>query len=189
MTLIGSIVSGKILYAEAGPEFGDLLFSLLLKPAGLLMKFLDGKDESTGKSSFLSLFHSVNQLPPAVCSPAIADAVHWPKSKSPIVTPITILGCSMCPYAKATKGPSQSIFCPQSHAHSMRVGCQLSRVREEDWLAGYFKNNARFLVTDSLEILPLATTRDIRTTLEVMSLEETTSLRAMDVVMTKQQVP
>lgn len=152
---------GKVIFLESGPDFVELMFSLMNAPLGsLLYSFapkakdlhpLVGLKESIcrlGSTSFLPgksapiavpKLKTMEQLMKGTATPQPQPAV------PPVVLPVHCGGCN------CTRHPNTAGNCPS-------CGRYIYAVQQQDQPAQpNLKDNCKFMVTDSLEVLESST--------------------------------
>lgn len=174
--------SGKILYAEAGKDFVDLLFSFLTLPTGSVIKLLSHLKCRNRVGSITNLYNSVDKLQSMFMS---ADKSHLLEPSVMCTDPNDILRIKSAPIVYYVCGSQRN--CGRGSTHYMatqsggRCACgqplgyevQLQNpvpVEQEPAMpaaavpsrgGGYVKETVTFIITNKLEISPASTITSI----------------------------
>lgn len=165
--------TGKILWAEAGPDFGDLLCSLLLLPVGSSARLLSELGHAPSKSTICNLLRSVTSLDPAYIATA-EDTFHASLPRLQKTHPVGHT-TQLCSKATNTKTVDQACTHQQGKGH---------QDIDISWLKGYVKEGSKLLVTDSLEVLPVTTAAMAR----LLGDQNIAALKEVEVTVTQEQV-
>ncbi|XP_071732427.1 uncharacterized protein [Rutidosis leptorrhynchoides] len=163
----------KVLFAEAGKDFVDFLFSLLTLPIGTIMRLLDDKNTIGGLSN---LYHSVSEFNNDYILQK--DALLKPKTSPPLVSPkvpLPIEEWSGAPSEQPVTPTGSAIFykcgtCNNDRLSSYQRSCDYCRgtmctVVDNYVLKtvekGFVKGLVTYMVTDNLGVSPMSTISSI----------------------------
>lgn len=168
--------SGKILFAEAGKDFVDLLFTFLTLPTGSVMKLLSPPNFAKRVGCLTNVYNSVNKL----------HSMFMNADKSRLLEPNVMSGESN-EFLKVQSSPtnyyvcgSQAYYGGTTHYMSTQSGGSCACGRPMQYAVqlqnpcnavnsngggssggGYVKETVTFIITDELEISPASTITSI----------------------------
>lgn len=216
ITLMVAKKGRKIMYAEAGKDFVDLLFSFLMIPAGaiakqaLVSKGTKGEDQ-TKTCCIKNLYESVQNLAPSLLK-ADKEILLDPKVFSTAYTNDT-LGIQAPPRPKP-EAPPRYFMCSNfasryhSHPHSISTSCGTVACsscgslvnREVKFIdkppepakdpvpKGFVKKSANFVITDDLSVIPVNSTATIVQLWNKLDVKEPTELEERNVTVGPNEV-
>ncbi|CAN6349518.1 unnamed protein product [Urochloa humidicola] len=173
----------KVLFAEAGKEFVDFVFSLLTLPIGAVVKLISA---GTMQGSIGRLYQSVDHmgasyllpgtdkkdlLQPKVLQPdgrellllqggTAADAGESPLARFKMFTcrsqcvTVTMEAGAQCPQCKQAMATEMTFVLPSAAAKVAGAGAAPAAAWEES--GGYVKGVVTYMVTDGLEVTPMS---------------------------------
>lgn len=184
LLLYGDKETGRIIYAETNHDFGNLLISLLMKPAGSLLERLREQGVGAANSAFYNIFSSVDYWH--------SDIARIGQQKFVAQGSMTNAWSNVQKIeVKVCKG---AILC--QHRTTDNTPCKdhgsghLQVAYSTEWTQGYMKEDVKLLVTDDLQVLPL-NTASIALAQKQPSGEKAAALQGphgVAVVMTKEQI-
>eukprot|EP01018_Ginkgo_biloba_P010155 Gb_20221 [translate_table: standard] len=173
----------RILYAEAGKDLVDLLFSFLLLPTGAVIKLLADNKYPDKVGCLTNLYNSVDKLQPRYMSGDKSELLHPKIGRAPTnfstnMLPIQAPSESNPVTAKYYICSNYSTYHYSSNSHditnqhgsacrcgsSMNVEVQLNnpvKTVSATKHSGYVKETATFIITDDLSISPSTTITSI----------------------------
>ncbi|CAN1269359.1 hypothetical protein LINPERPRIM_LOCUS13555 [Linum perenne] len=159
--------SNKVLFAEAGKEFVDFLFSILSLPLGTVIRLLS-KDQMVGCLG--NLYQSIEELGDTFIQQSTSkDIVLNPKVQSYTAdTNLLLTGCDnsngtstfyMCPTYHLNVADDQNAVCPQCANRMTAVVPYVAppAVKKSDKKCGFVKGVVTYMVMDDLEVKPMST--------------------------------
>lgn len=168
--------TGKILYAEAGKDFVDLLFSFLTLPIGSVMKLLSELKQAKKVGSLSNLYKSVEKLQTMFMN---ADKSHLLEPSVMCSNPNAILRIKSAPIVYYVCG-SQVHYGGATHYMATQSGGRCACGRNMTYPVqlqnpstgditnhtgssgeGYVKETVTFIITNDLEISPSSTITSI----------------------------
>ncbi|CAN1269364.1 hypothetical protein LINPERPRIM_LOCUS13555 [Linum perenne] len=157
--------SNKVLFAEAGKEFVDFLFSILSLPLGTVIRLLS-KDQMVGCLG--NLYQSIEELGDTFIQQSTSkDIVLNPKVQSYTAdTNLLLTGQRrsfqtfyMCPTYHLNVADDQNAVCPQCANRMTAVVPYVAppAVKKSDKKCGFVKGVVTYMVMDDLEVKPMST--------------------------------
>lgn len=205
----------KIIYAEAGKDFVDLLFSFLVLPAGAIAKqALDSKatktDDQKKVNCIINLYNSVESLSGSlmkadkavlldqkVVSANYSNAlirIQAPPPRPPPGPPPRYYVCqnasSGITYIHSLSNQSGTVTCPCGYSVSREVKLvdKLPVPAKDPVPAGYVKKSANFVITDDLTVIPVKSTATIIQLWNKLDVQEPTELQEREVTVGPNEV-
>jgi len=175
--------ANKVLFAEAGKDFVDFLFYIMLLPLGTIIKLLQMKEGKVQVGCLGELYRSIEALSTDyIQSSMIKDALLTPTSSGAVVSPPTATALLLKDALAIQTGTTRKFYlCPCSHSHSyvsdvqgaVCPSCNNTMTREFSYVApkssssssrtsGYVKRKVTYMVMDSLEIKPMSAISTLR---------------------------
>jgi len=207
--------SHKILYAEAGKDFVDLLFSFLILPTGAIAKQAlvsktTKEEDQTKVCCITNLYKSVESLS-AVLMKADKEVLLDPKVVSTTYTSDILRIQSPSPPPKPAAPPTYYVCYnagSSSYTHSLSTqsgtsvcSCGYSVNREVKLVdkppvaakaqvlpTGYVKKSANFVITDDLSVIPVNSTATIVQLWNKLDVKEPTELEERNVTVGANEV-
>eukprot|EP00253_Pinus_taeda_P008181 PITA_08181 len=199
--------SGKIMYAEAGKDFVDLLFSFLVLPTGAIAKqALVSKDnkekDDTKVCCITNLYKSVESLSPSfmkgdkavLLDPKVFSATYTSDTlniKSSTPAPAPASKYYVCPYIGSYSGThglstqSGTVTCSScGHTVNREVKLEnnpLAATKDSVRPTGYVKKTVNFFITDDLSVIPSGSTATIVQLWNKLDVKEPTELEEQNV--------
>ncbi|CAN1131030.1 hypothetical protein LINPERHAP2_LOCUS6164 [Linum perenne] len=160
--------SNRVLFAEAGKEFVDFLFSILSLPLGTVIRLLS-KDKMVGCLG--NLYQSIEELGDTFIQQSTSkDIVLNPKVQSYtadtnlLLTELQQLRRSirtfyMCPTYHLNVVDDQNVVCPQCANRMTAVVPYVAPPagKKSDPKGGFVKGVVTYMVMDDLEVKPMST--------------------------------
>jgi hypothetical protein len=165
VTLLVEKTTKKVLYLEAGADFVDLLFSLLVLPIGSLIKLLAEKSPPSASLSdapLLSLFRSVQTLDNSYFRQADTSRTQilLPENDSKLLT-LTDVNASKQEGAAPIGNNCRRPVSINHGARTQYCGyCGTTQNVTCDKV-GFVEKNVTFMVTKDLEVLPASVIKTI----------------------------
>eukprot|EP00253_Pinus_taeda_P021088 PITA_21088 len=204
--------SGKIMYAEAGKHFVDLLFSFLVLPTGaiakqaLVSKHNKEKDD-TKVCCITNLYKSVESLSASLMKvdkavlldPEVFSATYTSDTLNiKSSTPAPASKYYVCPYTgnyDGTHGLSTqngTVTC-SSCGHTINRGVKLednplAATKDSVRPTGYVKKTVNFFITDDLSVIPSGSTATIVQLWNKLDVKEPTELEEQNVTVGPNEV-
>eukprot|EP01018_Ginkgo_biloba_P010429 Gb_20162 [translate_table: standard] len=141
----------RILYAEAGKDLVDLLFSFLLLPTGAVIKLLADNKYPDKVGCLRNLHISVDKLQPRYMSGDKSELLHPKIGRAP-----TNFSTNMLPI----QAPSESTPMWDTMNVEVQLNNPVEAVSATDH-SGYVKETVTFIITDDLSISPASTITSI----------------------------
>nr|ABK24184.1 unknown [Picea sitchensis] len=203
--------SSKIMYAEAGKDFVDLLFSFLVLPAGAIAKHglvskVTKEEEQTKVPCITNLHKSVEclsssimktdkgiLLDPKVVSKIYTNDILCIQTPPPAVPPRYFV-CNNVSYgslAHSLSTQSGTVTCPCGYSVNLELKlADNSPVAAKDPVRpkGYVKETANFVITDDLSVLPVNSTATIFQLWNKLDVQEPTDLKEQNVTLGPNEV-
>lgn len=195
--------SRKILYAEAGKDFVDLLFSFLTLPTGSVIKLLSALKRAKKIGSLTNLYSSVDKLQTEFMN---AEKSHLLEPNGMSTHSNDILKIQLAPtvyYVCATQRPGCRV---RTHYMTTQIGdlcdcgnpmsfaVQLQNPSNGDNTnsagtsgGGYVKQTVTFIITDDLEISPSSTITSLNL-LNKLNIKDLTDLAERNVSVSPNEV-
>eukprot|EP00253_Pinus_taeda_P021091 PITA_21091 len=199
--------SGKIMYAEAGKDFVDLLFSFLVLPTGAIAKqALVSKDnkekDDTKVCCITNLYKSVESLSASLMKadkavlldPKVFSATYTSDTlniKSSTPAPAPASKYYVCPYIGSYSGThglstqSGTVTCSScGHTVNREVKLEnnpLAATKDSVRPTGYVKKTVNFFITDDLSVIPSGSTATIVQLWNKLDVKEPTELEEQNV--------
>ncbi|KAH9305746.1 hypothetical protein KI387_010150, partial [Taxus chinensis] len=180
----------RIIYAEAGKDFVDLLFSFLTLPIGSVMKLLSESDFSKKLASVTNLYDSMGSLPSQFMT-ADKSELQDPKFLSAYANnTLRIEGGTyyVCTYVSHTSSYSShnidthnngkcvcgnAVNCPVKFRQNNQGAASSNQSARQE--SGYVKETVTFMITDDLKITASSTITSI-TLLNQLNIKDLTEL-------------
>jgi len=190
----------KVIFAEAGKDFVDVLFSFLTLPLGTILRLVrkESKLQPLEVASLSLIYQSVENLPKeCLCTDKCEEMLLRPKN-------------SMEAYCRSLKiniddtEPTQYFVCNNLYqcglegsvliSTSKNKSCECGSMLEKpvshetsDVFDGFVKSNINFMITDDLKVFPYSFDKIINV-LKDNGFKKMSSLSEMTVNITKNQV-
>jgi hypothetical protein len=193
--------TNKVLFAEAGKEFVDVLFSFLTFPLGTIARLIE-KESSMGSLTIgclNSLYHCVENLEEeclgtrmtkdVLLRPANSSEGYCRTLKLNIddTEPTKYFLCTDFPTCKSDSFGSLGISINKYNCD--RCGNPLNRsVLFKHFENGFVKNGATFIITDELSVMPNSMDITNFSLLQTFGLESASSVKEMTVTVNKEKV-
>lgn len=197
MKIMVDRVGDRVVFAEAGCEFADVLLSFLTLPVGTVVRLAD---KQTGLGSIDRLYEAVDSLDGRYMqTEACKEMLLKPRNPlEPHAKNLTLKVDDarafdfICPSWECGTGG----HCLISNYPNTVCGCK--KVMEKEtmrrstaaaamgWTA-FVKGGGTFLVTDDLKIMPVASTSDVLSMLKSYGLSDDTVLEERSVTVTRTQ--
>ncbi|KAL7173428.1 hypothetical protein ACSBR2_032815 [Camellia fascicularis] len=163
--------SNKVLFAEAGKDFVDLLFGLLELPLGTILALLTELDDTAATYWSLSkVYQSVQNLDNDYLQPnQTKDTLLRPKigASNTAKTPLLKQFLAMADPPNQTKvSQSQYQYSPSPYGPSpysaSAFGCSVVPIKQnENMVQGYVKGVVTYMVMDDLMVKPMSSISSI----------------------------
>jgi hypothetical protein len=196
--------SGKIMYAEAGKDFVDLLFSFLVLPTGAIAKqALVSKDnkekDDTKVCCITNLYKSVESLSPSfmkgdkavLLDPKVFSATYTSDTLNiKSSTPAPASKYYVCPRTghSGTHGLSTQNGTVDCSSCGRAINCEvklednpLAATKDSVRPTGYVKKTVNFFITDDLSVIPSGSTATIVQLWNKLGVKEPTELEEQNV--------
>jgi len=208
--------SRKILYAEAGKDFVDLLFSFLVLPTGaiakqaLVSKVTQKEDDQTKVPCITNLYKSVESMsaslmktdkailldPKVVSTTYTSDTLHI-QSPPPPPPPAAPPRYYVCPYIQSSSythslsTQSGTVTCSCGNWVNREVKLvdnPLAAAKDVVRPTGYVKKTVNFVITDDLSVIPVNSTATIVQLWNKLDVKEPTELEERNVTVGANEV-
>lgn len=207
--------SGKVMYAEAGKDFVDLLFSFLVLPTGAIAKqTLVSKDtkekDDTKFCCITNLYKSVESLSPSLMKgdkallldPKVFSTAYTTDTlniKSPTPPP-PASKYYVCPYLQNYSSTVHGFSTQNGTVNCSSCGNRITReVKLEDKpladtkdsvrpATGYVKKTVNFFITDDLSVIPSGSTATIVQLWNKLDVKDPTELEEQTVTVGPNEV-
>ncbi|WVY96562.1 hypothetical protein V8G54_028713, partial [Vigna mungo] len=190
----------KVVIAEAGKEFVDILFSFLTLPLGTIARLVreESKVEPPELALLSSLYQSVENLDDGyLCTDTCREMLLRPRNSMEAycrrlklniddTEPTEYFVCDNLIYCSRTSPVMLSSF----KNKKCRCGCMLAKpisVETSCVIDGFVKSNSRFMITDDLKVIPNSMD-EIVNVLKNSGIKSMSSVNVMSVNITKNQV-
>lgn len=176
--------SHKILYAEAGKDFVDLLFSFLVLPTGaiakqaLVSKVTKKEEDQTKVPCITNLYKSVESMsasvmkvdksvlldPEVVTTTYTNDILRIQSAPPPPVAPPRYYVCCNAghggtyTHSLSTQSGASKCSCGQVLNREVKFLDQAPVAAKDPVPTGYVKKSANFVITDDLSVIPVNST-------------------------------
>ncbi|XP_076941223.1 uncharacterized protein LOC143610706 [Bidens hawaiensis] len=172
----------RVLFAEAGKDFVDFLFSLLALPVSSVIKLLEKQDMIGGLSNVYKSISDLNNdylqsnktkdvlLNPKSSLPYFSNNIQTPllstqASSSPTPTPHSPAKLYRCGHCSILLLASYATFCPTCKipmtTHDDRYVLKSSVLNAQHPTKGFVKGLVTYMVMDDLAVSPLSTISNI----------------------------
>lgn len=202
----------RIMYAEAGKEFVDLLMSILTLPTGSIAKLALRNDPSANSTTCITnLYNSVENLPDylmksdksILLDPKVVSTTYTteilniqippPPPPKPAQPPkyYVCFNAGSSGYMHSLSTQSGTVKCPCGYSVNREVSFVDSASESKQEPAaqtGYVKKNANFVITDDLSIIPVNSTATIVNLWNKTGIKEPTELEERNITIGANEV-
>ncbi|KAF5470557.1 hypothetical protein F2P56_011061 [Juglans regia] len=148
--------SNKVVFAEAGKEFVDLLFGLLQVPLGSIIGLLRDNDLVAGSGSLFRVHESIQNLDPSYLLPnQTKDSLLNPKPA------FSFQSSTLTPLLQNFVSPDQEIRASFSQAFSQANPFGYITSQPPVLEKGYVRGVVTYMVMDDLTVKPMSTISSI----------------------------
>ncbi|XP_020220973.1 uncharacterized protein LOC109803700 [Cajanus cajan] len=195
LKLVVNKETNKVLFAEAGKDFVDVLFSFLTLPLGTIVRLLE-KESNIGPVTIgclNSLYHSVTDLDNCLWNRTFKEILLQPRNSSQDYCNSLKLNIddSDSKYYVCTDFGSCSCFqlIPYTTTLNCRYGFPLTRTAfSENFCNGFVNAAASFIVTDDLIVMPNSVDYTTFALLQNLGIKSPSSVKEMTVNVNKEKV-